>query len=280
VTHDRALLEQKASETAVLAARGRQEVLRATAAFDTAAASLAQNRSLAAAALLQDKLAMTRDLSLLDFKGQMELHRRRAQDLFLEATERAEAARTGLQTVYGLALPNMPAATLETAEDLLAWCRDISRLLVGFDPGVVKQTVTLSVRDTAGGNWRQSIGQGITLPAQFLHDLGAVVRLRNLGARFTGTPRSGLVVKVATPGAAADRDVQGGERNVQQPVSEIRLVATPAADEDFSGRRTAARVVHNLCPSGTWILQANGVGNTVEDILLDLDISYLVGLAS
>jgi hypothetical protein len=276
VTHDRAAVEQTSADAAVVAAQGRQATVQATEAFDVAAAKLAHDRSTAAAALLQNKLTMTRDLSLLDFKAQMELHRRRAQDLFREALERATAALTGLQTVYGFVLPDIPATALETAEDLLFWCRDVARILVGFDPRVVKQTVILSAQDAAGVSWRQKIAQGITIDAQALHDLGFVIRLRNASVRFTGLQRSGFPIKATTPGSVTDRDAQGTDRNVHQTPSDVRLVATSAADQDVTGRRTAARVVHNICPSGAWNLQASGVGSAVDDLLLDLDISYLV----
>lgn len=276
VTHARAGLEVKSVQTAVVAAEGREKVAEATAAFDAATAQLASDRSTAADDLLQHKQAMTQELSLLDFKAQMDLHRRRAQDLFVEASERATAALNGLRTIYGFVLPDRPAATLETAEDLLFWCRDIARILVGFDPRVAKQTLTISVQDRIGPNWRDKIAQGITVDGQSLHNLGLVVRLRNVGVRFTGSQRSGFPVKVTMPGSVIDRDAKGTERNFNQTTDNVWLVATAAVDQDVTGRRSAARVVHNICPSGAWTLQSSGVGKAVDDLLLDLDISYLV----
>ncbi|HXO41439.1 MAG TPA: hypothetical protein VN999_08330 [Thermoanaerobaculia bacterium] len=276
VAHDRATIEQISCETAVTAAQGRKDLVAATEKFDEAAATLAGARSDAADSLLKNKIEMTRDITLHDFKAQMDLHRSRAQDLFVEASERAMAALTGLRTVYDFVLPDLPAIALESAEDLLFWCRNVARILVGLEPRVAKQTVTISAREIAGANWQHDIAQGITLDAQSLHDLGFVVRLRNVNLRFMGSQRSGFPIKIRMPGIVADRDAEGAERKVIQPAGDIQLVATSATNQDMPGRASAARVVHNICPSGSWILQANGVGSAVDDLLLDMDVSYLV----
>ena len=276
VTHERSMVDQSSVDASVVASQGRVAIATAAEVFDAAAAKLADDRHTAASLLLQNKLALTQNLALFDFKAQMELHRRRAQDLFLEAQERAAASLTGLRTVYGLALEDLPPTALESAEDLLFWCRDVARTLVGFDPKVVQQAMTLSARDAAGANWRHDLSQGIVIDAKSLHDLGFVVRLQNASVRFTGSQRSGFLIKTTTPANVNDRDVQGVERNVDQIATTIRLIAVSADDQDLKGRCSSARVVHNLCPSGAWTLQASGVGNGVDDLLLELDVSFLV----
>jgi hypothetical protein len=280
VMRDRATVDLYSAQAVHAASLGRLTSLRKTEQYDAAVSSLAVDRSTAADSILQTKIAMTRDIALLDFYAQMQLHKRRAQDLFAEAMERAGAALTGLRTIYGFVLPDIPASvTIESAEDLLFWCRSVARIIIGYDPQSMNQRVTFSIREQVGSNWAKRMQQGVTIDAQSLMALGNVVRLRDMRTRFTGKQRTSFQTNITTPTDVNDRSVSGSSRAVTQVPTMVHIIAAPALDQQQEAKPSSsvARVVHNICPSGVWTLQTDAVPKDADDLLLDLDISYLLG---
>lgn len=273
VTHERAIVDQRGTEAAVSASETRLNIARAANRFDLANTQLASDRATAAASVFARKQAMAREIALLDFERQMQLHRRRAQDLHVEAFERAGAAIDGLRAVYGFSLPDVPASTIESAEDLLFWCREVARVIVGFEPRVARQRITFSARELIGTSWRRQAPRGISIDATSLGELGNVVRARDVGVRAIGDRRSSFVVQLDGPASVRDRDVTGSLRTMTQAAVRLRLLTTPAADQDAATRKSSARGVHNVCPSGPWVVTANAPDG-VDDLLLDFDISY------
>lgn len=276
VLHDRARVDEAAVAVGVTATEGRANALRAGVQFDSAVATLGRDRAAAASELLADKIALSNELALFGFERQMALHRERAHDLHDEAAERASVALIGFRDIYGFTLPDIPASTLETVEQLLRWCRDTARVVTGEEPRVARQRVTFSLREIAGVNWKRQIPRGVAIDARSLANLGSVVRVRDLVARFTGEHRSTFALTVTTPIDAMDRDLTGVVDRAEQAATAIRIVAISAGDDE-AVRPSVARVVHNLCPSGTWQVQAPAVAADVDDLLLDLDVSYFLG---
>jgi hypothetical protein len=279
VAHQRALADVATAVTGRVASEARVNTLAAAVQFEEAAAALALKRSDVAASLLARKTEMGSDVSLLGFQQQMSLHRRRANDLYAEALERAKAAVEGLRDVYGFEIADVPDEPLETGEELLFWCREVARQVVGHEPGLARQRVTMSVRGEAGESWRRAMSTGVRIDASWLAGLGNVVRIRDVALRYTGSHRLSFPVEIAAPhGLNAqplrDRNVYGAERLIEQTPPSIRILAVPADHHDPAARGTTARALHNVCPSGTWQLRSDRVPPQVDDLLLDVDVSY------
>jgi hypothetical protein len=171
----------------------------------------------------------------------MQLHRRRAQDLHAEAVERAAAAIDGLRAVYGFSLPDLSSSTIDSAEELLFWSREVARVIAGFEPRVARQRVTFSARELIGTSWRRQAARGISLDATTLGDLGNVVRARDAGVRTIGDRRSSFAVQLEGPANVRDRDAAGVIRPITQTPARLRLLTTPSGDEDAGEVRLSRR---------------------------------------
>jgi len=176
-----------------VASETRLNIARAANRFDAATTQVTRDRAAASALVLDRKQAMARELGLLDFERQMQLHRRRAQDLHAKPR---------------------------------------------------------SIRSSRN-----------------------VVRARDAGVRTIGDRRSSFVVQLEGPANVRDRDAAGVIRPITQTSARLRLLTTPGGDEDAAARKSSARAVHNVCPSGPWVVTANAPDG-VDDLLFDLDIAY------